>query len=238
MDFPFDKYTYHARLLPVLIALIPLGLGLGVWFPGQTAVWKFTGAFFISFGLTALLSQLGRDLGKSKEPSLFKMWGGGPTTRMLSQRLSTLDPTTLKRYYAKLRVLLPDLNIPERSDEVRDPSAANQVYSSCVLFLRENTRDRKRFPLVYAENVNYGFRRNLWALKQVGIWSAALGAISCSLFVVLGIQAKPSTVLFGIVGALVSGVFLVLWLFVFNPNWIKLAANAYAERLLGSLDNM
>jgi hypothetical protein len=97
MDF-FDKFTYHARLLPVLITFVPLGLGLGAWFPGQTVIWKFCGGLFASFGLTALLSQLGRDLGVRKEPSLFQMWGGVPTTRMLSQRLSTLDSTTLNRY--------------------------------------------------------------------------------------------------------------------------------------------
>src|SRR6266849_6544320 len=163
MEFAFDKYTYHARLLPILITLLPLGLGLAAWFPGQAVVWKFVGAIFISFGLTALLSQLGGDLGAQKEPLLFQMWGGVPTTRMLSYSLSKLDPFTLKRYHAKLRVLLPDLKIPEPGDEARNPSAARQVYSSCVLFLRENTRDRKRFPLVFAENVNYGFRRNLWA---------------------------------------------------------------------------
>jgi hypothetical protein len=201
-------------------------------------MWKFCGGLFASFGLTALLSQLGRDLGVRKEPSLFQMWGGVPTTRMLSQSLSTIDSTTLKRYYAKLRVLLPDLTIPEQADEIRNPSAAHEVYSSCILFLRENTRDPKRFPLVFAENVNYNFRRNLWALKPAGIWSAALGTISCSLSVILGIHDKPSSVLFGILGGMISGMLLFLWLFVFNPTWIRLAAQAYAERLLGSLDSM
>jgi hypothetical protein len=234
----FDKFTFHSRLLPVLITFVPLCLGLGVWFPGQSVTWKICGELFASFGLTALLSQLGRDLGVRKEPSLFQMWGGMPTTRMLSQRLSTLDSNTLNRYYTKLRVLLPDLKIPELADEIRNPLAAHEVYNSGVLFLRENTRDRKRFPLVFAENVNYNFRRNLWALKQAGIWSAALGAISCGLSVILGIHDKPPAVLFGIVGALISVALLVLWLFVFNPRWVRLAAYAYAERLLGSLDSM
>ena len=34
--------------------------------------------------------------------------------------------------------------------------------------LREATRDTSRFPLVFAENANYGFRRNLWGLRPIG----------------------------------------------------------------------
>ncbi len=47
-------------------------------------------------------------------------------------------------------------------------------------YLRENTRDKEKFGLVYAELIGYGFRRNLWGMKKLGvtlsimIWNRAL----------------------------------------------------------------
>lgn len=238
MDFPLNKYTYEARLLPALIAFSPLGFAIAVWFPGQTATWNWLGTAFISLGLAALLSQLGRDRGKRQEPWLFRQWGGIPTTKMLSHRLSRFSSITLKRYHSKLQTLLPDLKIPTPSEEAQSPSAANHIYDSCVLFLREKTRDQEKFPVVFAENVNFGFRRNLWALKPHGIQSSLVGIVSCGLAIMHLRHGNPSALLLSIVGIAISAVLLLLWLVVFNPNWVRVAADAYAERLLGSLDNL
>jgi hypothetical protein len=238
MDIPLDRYTYQARLLPALIALTPLGFAIAVWFPGETATWNWLGTLFISLGLAALLSQLGRDLGKRKESWLFQQWGGIPTTKLLSHRLSRLNSLTLRRHHLKLQTLLPELKIPTPSEEAQSPSAANHIYDSCVHFLREKTRDRKQFPVVFAENINFGFRRNLWALKPFGIPSSLIGVVSCGLAIIHRLHGNPSGLLLSIVGATISAGLFLLWLFVFNPNWVRIPADAYAERLLGSLDNL
>lgn len=238
MEFLFDKYSYEARLLPALIAFAPLGFAIAAWFPGETATWNWLGTLFISLGLGALLSQLGRDLGKRKEAWLFRQWGGIPTTKLLSRRLSRLDSSTLNRYHSKLQTLLPELEIPTTSDESQNPTAASEVYGTCILFLREKTRDRKRFPLVFSENVNFGFRRNLWALKPFGIPSSIVGIASCSLAVILRGHRTASGLLLAIVGIAIGVLLFVLWLAVFSPNWVRIPADAYAERLLGSLDNL
>lgn len=238
MDFPLDRYTYQARLLPALIAFTPVGFAIAVWFPGEAATWNWLGTLFISLGLAALLSQLGRDRGKRKESWLFQQWGGIPTTRMLSHRVSKLNSLTLKRYHSKLQTLLPELKIPTPSEETQNQSSANRVYDSCVHFLREKTRDLKQFPLVFSENINYGFRRNLWALKPYGIPSSLVGIISCGLAIIHRGHESPSGLLLGIVGTAISLSLLFLWLIVFTPNWVRIPADAYAERLSGSLDNL
>jgi len=238
MDFPLDRYTYQARLLPSLITIAPLGFAIAVWFPSETATWNWLGTLFISLGLAALLSQFGRDFGKRKEQWLFQQWGGIPTTRMLSYRMSRLNSETLERYHRKLRLLLPESQIPSASEEAKNPSSANHKYESCVHFLRENTRDRKRFPMVFAENVNYGFRRNLWGFSPIGIPSSLIGVVSCGIASVHRLHENASSLLLAIIGTVISAGLLFLWFFVLNPEWVRIPAEAYAERLLGSLDNL
>jgi hypothetical protein len=238
MELPFDKYTYRARLLPSLITLLPLAFAATVWFPGQEATWKVLGLIFVSSGLATLLSHFGRDLGKRKETELFQMWGGVPTTRMLSHRFTKFDAVTLGRYHTKLKTLLPDLQIPDLAGERTNPSRASEVYGSCTSFLREKMRDPKAFLLVFAENINYGFRRNLYGWKPIGLIATSLGVVSCALFTVTHLRAESSVLLFGIAGLVVGVMLLFLWLFIIKPDWVRLAADAYAERLIRSLDGL
>src|SRR6266481_857207 len=235
MELPFDKYTYRARLLPSLLTFLPLAFAVTVWFPAQEAAWNVLGVIFVSSGLASLLSHFGRDLGKRKEAELFPMWGGVPTTRLLSHRFTKFDAVTLARYHAKLRTLIPDLHIPDLNEERANPSRTDQIYGSCTAFLREKTRDQKIFALVFAENINFGFRRNLLGWKPAGLVVAAVGLVSCAIFSITHLHGEQSILLFGLAGAIVSATMLLLWLFVIGPEWVRLAADTYAERLVRSL---
>ena len=70
--------------------------------------------------------------------------------------------------HKKLSELLNGTAIPTPQDEKRDPERADQVYDACVSCLIERTRDKTRFRLLFEENCNYGFRRNLWGMKPLG----------------------------------------------------------------------
>jgi hypothetical protein len=54
---------------------------------------------------------------------------------------------------------------PTAEAEAADPAGADAYYARCGDWLREHTRDRKRFKLIFEELVTYGFRRNLLGLK-------------------------------------------------------------------------
>jgi hypothetical protein len=236
MEFPGDKYSYQARLLPALIVVAPLALAVTVWFPTESTALKFFATFLFSFGITAILPHLARDLGKAKEPGLFRSWGGVPTTRMLSHRNSKLNAVTLSRYHLKFGQLIPGIEIPNARDESLSRSDSDTKYESCILFLREKTRDRKQFSMVFNENVNYGFRRNLWAAKPFGIATSAVGFGSCLVSLCLRHPSAYSSPLFGVVGLLVCFFLIVLWIFVFNPDWVRVAAEEYARRLIGAIE--
>jgi hypothetical protein len=237
MDLSFvDRYTYRARLVPSLLTFLPLAFGGMIWFPGQEATWKVVGVILVSSGGATLLSHFGRDLGAKKQNELFRLWGGVPTNRLLSHRLTRFDEVTLGRYHAKLKYLIPELQIPNAVEEMKNPSHAAQIYDSAIAFLREKTRDQKVFPVVFAENVNYGFRRNLLGWKPVGIGASSLGLMSCAVFAATHFRDEQSVTLLSIAGAIVSATLLILWLFVIRPRWVRYAADAYAERLVRSLD--
>lgn len=232
-----DKYTFRARLQPALLVALPLGLTTMAWFPAGVAGWDILWGLIVWSGGTALLAQIGRDRGKAKEPKLFEQWGGKPSTGLLRHR-DAPNKVSLARYHQKIGQLLPGSRIPTHEEERHDPRAADEVYEACVAFLLEKTRAKKEFPLVFEENCNYGFRRNLWGMKPLGIaiafggTAAILGLIILNYF--KNTPIAPTVVLAG------SGNLLLLlgWLFWFTPPWVKIAADAYAARLLAACEKL
>ena len=200
-------------------------------------------------GGTAFLAQVGRDRGRSKQPDLWRSWGGPPATRALRYR-NTENRVLLDRRRIKLEKLLGS-SLPSQDDETKDPEGSDQIYESAVGYLLEATRDTTRFPLVFSENANYGFRRNLLGFKPYGlIISAAALLGACSLFVQeLGfppngtwkesiIDNPENLVIVRLVGATFISIVFVTWFLVVKTDWVKTTADAFAQRLVGAIDNL
>lgn len=232
--FQLDSYTIKARLLPSFIVVLPLVLVCISYFPELVQGWKLLASVLVSFGLTMLLSQLSRDAGKKKEPKLIALWGDLPTTLAFSHQNSWLDKNTKHRQLQKLEVLTGIKN-PTRDEEMRNYEDCRSVYDSYSRYLREQTRDKNKHPLVHVENVNYGFRRNLWALKTYGVATSLLGI--ASLFIPVLVTDLPTPTILIWCSSIISLFLLTVWLVAINPNWVKTIAFAYAERLLGSVDS-
>jgi hypothetical protein len=234
----FDSYTWKARVLPVFIVLLPVGIATVLWLPSLLFAERLAGALAGPFGLAMLLSQIGRDRGYRKQTALWELWGGAPTTQLLRHRTPGSNPITLNRYHQKLRLLTPDLNIPSREEEVIDPQQADHAYAACVQFLISQTRDRSRFPLLYKENVNYGLRRNIWGIKPFGLALSVLCLIAAILrfWFVWGTPA-------GVTGELIASlalslVLLLFWMLWVTPAWVRIPATGYAERLLECCEHL
>jgi len=231
----FNSYTRRARLEPALITALPLGLATLAWFPTGIVGWGLFWGLIAWSGGTALLAQVARDRGKKQEPKLFQSWGGKPTTRFLRHR-DVPNKFILERRHRKLTTLLPDLNIPSANQEHADPQKADEIYEACTAYLLERTRDTKQFPLIFEENCNYGFRRNLWGIRPIGIVLSLLGVTA--VLVVIGLDLKKDTMPTPIVltAALVNILLAGAWVFYFRPEWVRTTAEAYAERLLASIE--
>ena len=113
------------------------------------------------------------------------------------------------------------------------------MYEAGGTLLREKTRNHKAFPLVFAENCNYGFRRNLWGMKPVGIVVLLISLVVAMGLLVVETSALRGTQLTAVVlGIDVDVVLLAGWFLVFTPNWVRVPAEAYAERLLEACETL
>lgn len=230
-----QPYVRRARLEPALIVALPLPVAILAWFPGGILGWGALWSLIVWCGGTALLAQIARDSGKQKEPTLFQSWGGKPTTRLLRHR-GAANKILLQRRHQKLQALVPGVRLPTAEQEAADPQSADDTYDACTAFLLEKTRDTKKFSLLFDENCNYGFRRNLWGMKLMGIAVSLCGFVSVVVLVVAGLFRTTTPSPFALVCGAINALLLVGWLTWFTPAWVKLAADAYAERLLASCE--
>jgi len=238
MSTMLDAYTTRSRLWPALLVALPLGLTTLALLPGDFQGWDVLWSLIVFSGGTGLLAEIGRDFGKKKEPQLFQLWSGKPTTRMLRHR-DAPDKTALMYRHSQLEQLIPKLKLPTPEEEKTNPLEADQVYEKCIEFLRVQTRDNKKFHLIFEENCNYGFRRNLWGMRPLGIAISSLSIITIGMVIALNYFVKtlpPSPM--GMACGSVSLFLLLGWIILFTPKWVRVPAEAYAQRLLESCDSI
>lgn len=232
-----NTYTRRARLTPALIVALPLGLAVLSWSPDGLKAWTVLWTLFVWAGGTGLMAQVARDRGREKEKELFRSWGGKPTTRLL-RYAGCENPVLVMRRHAALQNVLVDIHIPTETEESADPQHADDVYDTCVRWLLEQTRDQKKFNLIFEENCNYGFRRNLWGMKPMGIMLCVLGFLLGLSVIAIHVKAHAtvSPISYGSLACTLA--LLTFWIAWCNPSWIRLSANAYAERLLAASDTL
>lgn len=227
-----DEYDRGARIYPALLAVLPISITFLILGVTSATWWTGLSGLVLASGLWGLVAQMGRYPGKKMEPSLWKSWGGPPTTVLLRHREG--NRVRVARLHERLAAIT-QLTFPSAEDEQRDPDGADETYEAAAAELREATRDQTRFPLVFKENCNYGYRRNVLGLKPWAIGSCVLAA--CLTAVVL-IFDQPdflkvddglgvTLILMDLIGALA-------WSKLVTPEWVRQPAFAYAERLLES----
>ncbi len=233
-----DQYTIRARVLPALLVTLPLGLATLAWFPDGLSGWGAIWGLVVWSGGTMFLAQIGRDSGKRKEPSLFGRWGGKPTSKLLRHTNASNRPL-LERRHGKLNKLTHPLKLPTPEQEASDPRRADEIYEACVTLLRDKTRDRKDFPLVFEENCSYGFRRNLWGLKPLGLTLTVLSLLAVAALPIV----DPAVWTTGpkqriVVPGLIDCLMLLAWVCIVTPRWVRIPGDAYAERLLEACERL
>lgn len=167
---------------------------------------------------------------------MWEKWGGAPTIQLLRYTNEIVDIKTKKRYqeYLKKETKIGD----EISIEFEEKHKieTDKIYNSWIKYLIAKTRDKKKYYLLFQENINYGFRRNLYGLKKFSIALLVLLMLS-----IVGYSSYffGSQKIFSqevVISEIILILFLMFWIFIVNEKWIKIVAFAYAERLLETID--
>lgn len=230
-----DAYTIRARIAPVLLAALPaVALAGASAFTSSSGI-RITGLVLGAAGIA--LAGLVRDAGRRLQETLWESWGGGnPTARRLRWRDAAASDT-VERLHRRLNRLL-DEPLPDAAAEDADPARADRAYEDAVTTLRNLTRDRARFNLIFQENVEYGFRRNSLCVRRAAI-AVALGAtvVSVILFAVDSAAYSSRAARWGSTAA-ISVAALVFWSRFVTPEWVRRASELYADRLLEAADTL
>ena len=235
-----DRYNLTARIYPMIIFALPLGVFLIV------GIWDFQEYYHygVPIGLLGvfayLAANLGRDAGKGKEPKLWTRWGGAPTTELFRWRNNTQDRITKTRNHNKMEQLCPAGYQVDEEFESNNESVADEVYKAWTKFIIGKTRDVSKYPLIFRENMSYGFRRNLWGLKPFAILLILL--LSCATYAYFGFIGNSWKVggfppVFSVAQSFLF-LFLVFWIAIVTEKWVSIPAYAYAERLHEAIETI
>lgn len=232
-----DAYSLRARFFPAMLAVIPALAALAIlvswnWF-GLTSAIATTAMPVLVFAA----ADVARRLGKRVEGQLYLKLGAKPSVAMLRYSDSTFDAATKAQYRAFLSSKIHQA-APTEQGERDDPKTADAFYERGGGWLRENTRDTRTFPVLFSENITYGYRRNLLGLK----WPA-LGLNAALVLLCLFILYRKGTIdtgddvtirlLIVLAFAVIHAAFMMFA--VGKPSVID-AARTYARQLLLSCE--
>jgi len=183
MDFlkVFDAYSLRARLFPAVIAAAPSLAALALLVSWKSFELSNVIATVAILVLLFAIADFARARGRSVERELYSEHGGLPSITMFRRNDSTIDGGLKDRYRVFLAIKL-GVQPPSPEEERASQSSADSFYEQCGVWLRQATRDTKKFPILFNENITYGFRRNLLGVKWLAL---ALNVLVVAISVVI-----------------------------------------------------
>jgi hypothetical protein len=223
-----DEYDREARLVPALLAILPLALAaIGLGFNDNPILLTVVGVL-VAVGAPMVVAKQVADRGRAVEEALYVKWGAPPTTLMLVPPSDEPIGEILQQRRARLEQA-SGISLPT------DPTltdVATEKYQAAVRWLIENTRDHNTFPVVWSELKTYGFERNSLGLRRAGILSSLAGILALIAGAVAGAYGAPLSVSATVVLAGACAVVGLWWWRVPSEDRVRTAADRYAARLL------
>lgn len=233
----FDAYSIRARLFPAIIAAAPAFAALALLISWKTFGLSNTIA---SLGILVLLyavADLSRNRGRRIESEIYREQGGKPSIIMFRRNDKTIDAGSKERYRDFLSGKL-NASVPTPEDELANQDLADAFYDQCGVWLRQNTRNTKAFPILFGENVTYGFRRNLLGVKTFALWLNVIVVVAC-VFILWRLswnieiqQGNKALVVLIVAAAHAAYMFLAV-----NRDAVRDASRAYARELILSCES-
>ncbi|MDB6454201.1 hypothetical protein [Falsirhodobacter sp. 20TX0035] len=232
----FDTYSLKARAFPALIAGLPALAFIFIIVP-----WDRLGlpqAIAVSMGAILLyaFSDMARQRGKIVQAKLEI----GETPDQWLRGNTDIPEISKDRFRAYISSKLKQ-EAPSAEDEKYNRQQANDFYRSAGTWLRDNTRDTSLFSLLFAENVTYGFRRNLLGLKPISLFFNLVVFLTCSLIIYLKppyFSAQEQIVEKLIITMAAAFLHSAYMVFAVNKDSVRDASKAYGRQLILSCDTL
>ncbi|MFD0772897.1 hypothetical protein ACFQZ2_03065 [Streptomonospora algeriensis] len=228
-----DVYERRARLVPGLLALLPLvTVGIVLGLRQGPAVTFFSSVLSLAGG-PLILAELVRHQGRKTQESLWKSWGGAPTTKKLRTRESSGNSVQQNEWREAVSSIT-GIELLSARAERRNPTKADETIEVSIGKLRNLTRNGERFPLVEAENRGYGFHRNFYGIRWFGRGASMLVLLGVGGYISwVAIVSDQSWVTVVNISALIlASVSLIFWFLAPSAKRVWSAADRYAYELL------
>lgn len=227
----FDTYTIKARIFPFIMLIFPIVFSNTLLLVSNLSKEILGQAYIVSL-ILLIISIFIREKGRKIEDKLWKEWNGPPTTRFLRQSNTEYNSQRRKICYEYFNRNISNIRIPSKIEESNNTHEADEIYEACIGYLRTIARgNKKKYFLVHAENIEYGFLRNSLGIKPIGIFISSIIVLLIIASFYLGyanINENFSLVAISLTSLLTLG----YWIFFITKKKVKLAAENYANRLL------
>jgi hypothetical protein len=228
-----DAYTLRARLFPAVLAAAPALAALALlisWEKIALSNMIATGALLV---LLFALADFARKQGLRIEPSLYREMEGKPSITMFRRNDQTIDHGA-KDQYRQFLARKINRPAPTVQEEASNQVAADSFYDQAGIWLRANTRDAKKFPILWSELVSYGFRRNLLGLKLPALAINVVVVLLCGfvLWRCHSMDMSDDLVMRTVVVLLVAAIHAIYIALVVTRESSKEAARSYARELI------
>ena len=157
----FDAYSLRARLFPAIIAAAPALAALTLLIS-----WRSDLSNAIATIASLVLLFAIADLARARAvllSELYQAWRDAVDYDVAKR--SDVDSGSKERTAFLAAKLGCQPSLMKRGE----PNSADAFYEQCGVWLRQNTRDTNKFSVLFAENVTYGFRRNLLGVKRLAL---------------------------------------------------------------------
>ena len=223
-----DRYERKARLLPgLLLAAVPAFTAGAV--VHEFAAWytAASSAVGVEFLAAIVYGHFARARGRRVEDSLWRQWGGPPSTRWLRPWDRTCSDQQKAKWRAAIK-RLTGITVPASVPDDRCEADVDRQIGDATRQLRYALRGKPEAAMLATHNEDYGFARNLCGVRWHWFALSLLCLIACGLAFAFGLRPY--------LGLAVAGAFTVTSLFVAIelPDYVKRCADRYAESLFAA----
>jgi hypothetical protein len=223
-----DEYQVRARLLPSLVAGLPLLVAVLFCFPSLREFAPSAALTVLLVGCATILTEFTRSRGKTLDRQLREK-GCGPL--LLTWADGEIGPGLKKEIRAALAKSLPDYPLLNAQEEKHEANTARTLCAEVITALVPSFRDWRQYPLIHAELVSLRFRRNVLGLRPYALASCRVGAVLgliCAIFSPSG-TAPPVVAL--LAACICTGT-AILFEEVITFDWVCAAEKEYVKELL------